>query len=182
MRTNIWTSSTPRTSAEVTLRVVDSLESVPAHAWNALLESTGNPFVRHEFLLALERAGCVGRGSGWTPRHLVLQTAAGEIEAALPLYSKSDSWGEFVFDWSWAKAYAQAGLPYYPKLLSMAPFTPATGPRLLASPMGSSDLRRQIAEAESLSRAMDKAAWTKFLVFSCSIVAVVISLVFLLLM
>jgi predicted N-acyltransferase len=115
----------------VTLRVVDSIGSIPAQEWNAL-ETGGNPFVRHEFLLALERAGCVGPGTGWIPRHLLLQTAAGEIEAALPLYSKSDSWGEFVFDWSWARAYQQAGLPYYPKLVSMAPFTPAPGPRLLA--------------------------------------------------
>jgi predicted N-acyltransferase len=135
MRTNIWTSSTPRTSAEVTLRVVDSLATVPAEHWNALANApdlAGNPFVRHEFLLALERTGCVGAGTGWVPRHLLLQTTSGEIEAALPLYSKSDSWGEFVFDWSWARAYAQAGLRYYPKLVSMAPFTPATGPRLLA--------------------------------------------------
>ena len=131
MRTSIWTSSTPRTSAEVTLRVVDSIGSIPAQQWNAL-ETGGNPFVRHEFLLALERAGCVGPGTGWSPRHLLLQTATGEIEAALPLYSKSDSWGEFVFDWSWARAYQQAGLRYYPKLVSMTPFTPATGPRLLA--------------------------------------------------
>jgi predicted N-acyltransferase len=131
MRTSIWTSSTPRTSAEVTLRVVDSIDSVSAQQWNAL-ETGGNPCVRHEFLLALERAGCVGPGTGWAPRHLVLQTAGGEIEAALPLYSKSDSWGEFVFDWSWARAYSQAGLRYYPKLVSMVPFTPATGPRLLA--------------------------------------------------
>src|SRR5262245_16584837 len=144
MRTNIWTSSTPRTSAEVPLRVVDSLESVPAQAWNALLESGGNPFVRHEFLFALERAGCVGRGTGWTPHHLLLQTASGEIEAALPLYSKGDSWGEFVFDWSWARAYSQAGLRYYPKLVSMAPFTPATGPRLLAK---TPDAREQLATA-----------------------------------
>jgi uncharacterized protein len=133
MRTNIWTSSTPRTSAEgaVNLRAIDSLASIPAQHWNAL-ELGGNPFVRHEFLLALERTGCVGAGTGWVPHHLLLETASGEIDAALPLYSKSDSWGEFVFDWSWARAYAQAGLRYYPKLTSMPPFTPATGPRLLA--------------------------------------------------
>ncbi|MGH8239061.1 MAG: GNAT family N-acetyltransferase [Steroidobacteraceae bacterium] len=123
----------------MTLRVLNSIDSVPAQEWNALAnapDSGGNPFVRHEFLLALERTGCVGRGSGWTPRHLLLQTASGEIEAALPLYSKSDSWGEFVFDWSWARAYSQAGLHYYPKLVSMPPFTPATGPRLLAKTQG----------------------------------------------
>jgi uncharacterized protein len=131
MRTNIWTRSTLRTNAEVTLRVVESLDGVPAQHWNALAMD-GNPFVRHEFLLTLERAGCVGPGTGWLPRHLVMQNAAGELDAALPLYSKDDSWGEFVFDWSWARAYAQAGLRYYPKLVSMPPFTPATGPRLLA--------------------------------------------------
>jgi uncharacterized protein len=143
MRTSIWTSSTPRTSAEVTLRIVDSIASVPAQQWNAL-ETGGNPFVRHEFLLALERTGCVGAGTGWTPCHLLLQTASGEVEAALPLYSKSDSWGEFVFDWSWARAYQQAGLRYYPKLISMPPFTPATGPRLLAK---TPDARKQLAAA-----------------------------------
>jgi predicted N-acyltransferase len=127
----------------VTLRVVDSIESVSAQQWNAL-ETGGNPFVRHEFLLALERAGCVGPGTGWIPRHLLLQTATGEIEAAVPLYSKSDSWGEFVFDWSWARAYQQAGVRYYPKLVSMAPFTPATGPRLLAK---SQAAREQMAAA-----------------------------------
>jgi predicted N-acyltransferase len=143
MRTSIWTSSTPRPSAEVTLRIVDSIASVPAQQWNAL-ETGGNPFVRHEFLLTLERTGCVGGGTGWTPCHLLLQTASGELEAALPLYSKSDSWGEFVFDWSWARAYQQAGLSYYPKLISMPPFTPATGPRLLAR---THDARTRLAAA-----------------------------------
>jgi predicted N-acyltransferase len=143
MRTSIWTSSTPRPSAEVTLRIVDSIASVPAQQWNAL-ETGGNPFVRHEFLLTLERTGCVGAHTGWTPCHLLLQTASGELEAALPLYSKSDSWGEFVFDWSWARAYQQAGLSYYPKLISMPPFTPATGPRLLAR---TQDARTRLAAA-----------------------------------
>jgi uncharacterized protein len=132
MRTNTWISSTRRASAEarVTLRVLDSVGSVPAQQWNAL-ELDGNPFVRHEFLQALESTGCVGTATGWVPHHLVLHDADGELEAALPLYRKTDSWGEFVFDWSWARAYSQAGLRYYPKLVSMAPFTPATGPRLL---------------------------------------------------
>jgi predicted N-acyltransferase len=143
MRTSIWTNSTPRPSAEVTLRIVDSIASVPAQQWNAL-ETGGNPFVRHEFLLTRERTGCVGGGTGWTPCHLLLQTASGDIEAALPLYSKSDSWGEFVFDWSWARAYQQAGLSYYPKLISMPPFTPATGPRLLAK---TQDARTRLASA-----------------------------------
>jgi len=143
MRTSIWTNSTPRPSAEVTLRIVDSIASVPAQQWNAL-ETGGNPFVSHEFLLTLERTGCVGGDTSWTPCHLLLQTASCEVEAALPLYRKSDSWGEFVFDWSWARAYQQAGLSYYPKLISMPPFTPATGPRLLAK---TQDARTRLASA-----------------------------------
>jgi predicted N-acyltransferase len=127
----------------VTLRIVDSIASVPAQQWNAL-ETGGNPFVRHEFLLTLERTSCVGGATGWTPCHLLLQSASGDVEAALPLYSKSDSWGEFVFDWSWARAYQQAGLSYYPKLISMPPFTPATGPRLLAK---THDARTRLAAA-----------------------------------
>src|SRR5687767_4372293 len=100
MRTSTSTSSTPRTSAEaaVTLRVIDSIESIPAQQWNAL-GLDGNPFVRHEFLLALEATGCVGSTTGWSPHHLVIESDAGELEAALPLYRKTDSWGEFVFDW-----------------------------------------------------------------------------------
>ncbi|HKU16228.1 MAG TPA: GNAT family N-acetyltransferase [Steroidobacteraceae bacterium] len=143
MRTNTWTSSTPPASAEVTLRVVDSIASVPAQHWNAL-DLAGNPFVHHEFLLALERTRCVGAGTGWMPHHLLLEGASGELEAALPLYHKTDSWGEFVFDWSWARAYSQAGLHYYPKLTSMPPFTPATGPRLLAK---TQQAREQMAAA-----------------------------------
>jgi uncharacterized protein len=129
-------------------RIVTSIAHLTAEKWNAL-ELGGNPFVRHEFLLALEREGCVGPGSGWSPHHLVLETAGGEIEAAMPLYRKTDSWGEFVFDWSWAKAYVQAGLRYYPKLVSMPPFTPATGPRLLVGATTTADRAR-----EHLSKAL----------------------------
>jgi uncharacterized protein len=129
-------------------RIITAIERIPAAAWNAL-ELGGNPFVRHEFLLALEREACVGSGSGWLPNHLVLEDEAGRLQAALPLYRKSDSWGEFVFDWSWAKAYAQAGLRYYPKLVSMAPFTPATGPRLLVAADADATQAR-----ERLSRAL----------------------------
>jgi predicted N-acyltransferase len=126
-------------------RFLSSIDRIPAHAWNAL-DPGRHPFARHEFLQTLEEEGRVGTASGWLPHHLVLESADGKLCGAMPLYRKSHSWGEFVFDWSWAKAYAQAGLHYYPKLLSMAPFTPATGPRLL-SPAEPPDLRRQIAEA-----------------------------------
>jgi predicted N-acyltransferase len=107
-----------------------SIESIPADEWNAL-ELRGNPTVSHEFLLALEQARCVGPHAGWSACHLALRDEHGALRGAMPLYRKTHSWGEFVFDFSWAQAYAQAGLRYYPKLVSMVPFTPAPGTRLL---------------------------------------------------
>ncbi len=123
-------------------RTVGSIDRIPAAQWNALALA-GNPFVRHEFLLALERTGCVGAAAGWVPNHLILEDGE-RLLAALPLYRKAHSWGEFVFDWSWARAYDQAGLRYYPKLVSMPPFTPATGPRLLLAPDAPSDAKARL--------------------------------------
>jgi len=111
---------------------VSSLEQVPAASWNAL--ARGEPFLRHEFLLAMEHAGCVGAKTAWQPCHLLISDEAGGLLGAMPLYLKFDSRGEFVFDWSWADAYERAGRPYYPKLVSAVPFTPATGRRLLILP------------------------------------------------
>jgi predicted N-acyltransferase len=128
-------------------RVLASIQEAPAAQWNAL-DTAGNPFVRHEFLAALEETGCVGPASGWTPAHLVLESERGEIEGAAVLYRKTHSWGEFVFDWSWARAWSQAGLRYYPKLVSMPPFTPATGPRLLTRRSPDADrIRAKLARA-----------------------------------
>jgi len=111
-------------------RFLDSIAQIDAASWNSLL-SDGQPFLRHEFLSALEESGCAVRRTGWAPRHLVLVDAGGAAIGAMPLYLKGHSRGEFVFDFSWANAYAQHGLPYYPKLLSAIPFTPVRGPRLL---------------------------------------------------
>ena len=109
--------------------VHSAIAAIPASDWNALA-GEDYPFLRHEFLLAAEQSGCVSPQSGWTPRHITL-SQDGSIVAALPLYEKSHSWGEFVFDWAWAQAYTQAGLNYYPKLVSAVPFTPAPSRRLL---------------------------------------------------
>jgi len=117
----------------VTARVLSSIAQIEAASWNALI-GNGQPFLRHEFLLALEASGCTVPRTGWTVRHLVIDDAHGRPVAALPLYRKSHSRGEFVFDFSWANAYAQHGMPYYPKLLSAVPFTPVRGPRLLIGP------------------------------------------------
>ena len=114
-------------------RFLKSIKDIDAAGWNALA-GTRQPFVRHEFLLALEESGCAVTRTGWTPRHLVLEDAAGRAIGAMPLYRKGHSRGEFVFDFSWANAYAQHGLDYYPKLLCAVPFTPVRGARLLTGP------------------------------------------------
>jgi predicted N-acyltransferase len=115
-------------------RLLKSIAEVEPSEWNALVASAAQPFLRHEFLLSLEESGCTTPKTGWTPEHLVARDATGRLVGAVPLYRKSHSRGEFVFDFSWANAYAQYGLPYYPKLLSAVPFTPVSGPRLLVSP------------------------------------------------
>ncbi len=113
-------------------RIARSLAEVDAAEWNAL-PGSDPPFLRHEFLLALEETGCATPDTGWSACHVLLRTRDGRLHGALPLYLKSHSWGEFVFDFAWADAYHRAGLSYYPRLVSTVPFTPATGPRLLAA-------------------------------------------------
>jgi predicted N-acyltransferase len=110
----------------------DSIEAIPQAAWNRLTDPD-TPFLRHEFLAALERHACVGKGLGWLPHHLALHDSGGELVAAAPCYLKFNSYGEFVFDWAWADAYRRCGLPYYPKLVVASPYTPATGPRILVA-------------------------------------------------
>ena len=102
-------------------------------AWRAL-EPPDFPFFDYEFLRALERSGSIGGGSGWSPVYLVCKDDLGGVLGALPLYLKAHSYGEYIFDWEWAHAYRQHGLPYYPKLVAAVPFTPATGPKLLVRP------------------------------------------------
>lgn len=110
--------------------VIGRMAEVPADEWDTL-GTAGNPFLSHAFLDALEGSGCVGADTGWQPRHLLLRDASGRLVGAVPQYLKAHSWGEFVFDWNWAQAYARAGHDYYPKQLSAVPYTPVTGPRLL---------------------------------------------------
>ena len=115
------------------MRIVTDLADVPAADWDALAfpTPTANPFLRHAFLHALTATGCATAETGWTPCFITLWDGA-ELAAALPLYAKDHSYGEYVFDWAWADAYQRNDLPYYPKLLSAIPFTPVAGPRLLA--------------------------------------------------
>jgi len=113
----------------ISVEVRDTLSEVSAASWNALTPDD-NPFTRYEFLYALETTGCLGEKKGWYPRYFLVFNA-GELIAACPTYVKTNSYGEFVFDWAWAEAYERNGLPYYPKLVSAIPYTPATGRRLL---------------------------------------------------
>lgn len=115
--------------------IVSSLHDIGQAAWDALASSQArpNPFLSYAFLHALHESGSAAPDSGWQPQFIVLYDAdTDRLAAALPLYVKMHSYGEYVFDWAWADAYERNGLDYYPKLLSAIPFTPVTGPRLLA--------------------------------------------------
>ena len=116
-------------AADTVIRVVPRMADLDPAAWDAL--AGDSPFLRHAFLHALETTDCVGAHIGWEPVHLAL-FRNGQLDAAMPLYIKHHSWGEFVFDWAWADAYRRHGLNYYPKLVCCVPFSPVPGPRLLA--------------------------------------------------
>ncbi len=110
------------------------IAEIGRQAWDACADNpayAGNPFVRYDFLDAVEAANCAVEKTGWGPHHISVEDEHGRVAAVMPLYLKSHSQGEYVFDHAWADAYERAGGQYYPKLLSAAPFTPATGPRLL---------------------------------------------------
>ena len=112
---------------ELDVAVHSSISDIAADDWDRLA-GDDFPFLRHAFLAAAEETGCVSDTTGWQPRHLALSDD-GRLRAAMPLYEKTHSWGEFVFDWAWADAYRRAGLAYYPKLVSAIPFTPAPSKR-----------------------------------------------------
>jgi predicted N-acyltransferase len=114
-----------------TVRLLDAVGETRAAEWDALTDA-GNPFVSHAFLTALEDSNSVGERSGWLPAPLTIDGPDGRLAGALPAYVKSHSQGEYVFDHSWADAWRRAGGSYYPKLQIAAPFTPATGPRVLS--------------------------------------------------
>lgn len=126
------------------LERLTTLGAIDAATWNAL--AGDSPFLRHEFLHALEQTGCVGPGTTWQPCYLVARDERG-LAGALPLFIKYDSHGEFVFDWSWADAYERAGRSYYPKLVSAVPFTPATGRRLLLRDAQGADVAAKLIDA-----------------------------------
>ena len=110
------------------IHFIESIKNIDETTWNNLVDSD-YPFMKHSFLLSLEESKCVGEGTGWYTFHLVVKEEE-DVIALMPMYIKTDSHGEFIFDWSWADAFYRNGLDYYPKLVSAIPFTPASGPRL----------------------------------------------------
>ena len=152
---------------EIRVRVASSLSEIAAAQWDACAnpaaggaaEPNGeryNPFLSHAFLSALESSGSVGGRTGWSPVHLLVDGADGQLAGAAPAYLKTNSQGEYVFDHAWADAFLRAGGDYYPKIQVAVPFTPVTGRRLLIRPDGQSD-RARLALVAGLEALREKA-------------------------
>ncbi len=124
-----------RSAPALTLSLHPSIGDIPAAEWDSCA-GPGNPFVSHAFLAAVEESGSAGNRTGWLPQHAALRDAAGRLVACAPMYAKSHSYGEYVFDHGWAHAFERAGGEYYPKLQVASPFSPVPGPRLLLHPEG----------------------------------------------
>ena len=116
-------------ATDLTVQLITSFNEIAPTAWDALTD--GTPLLSHAFFSALENSGSIGQGTGWLPRPLIV-TQGEKLLGAMPLFLKSHSYGEYVFDWAWADAYHRSGMEYYPKLLSAIPFSPVTCSRLLA--------------------------------------------------
>ena len=134
------------------IRVLNGLQQVSPESWNRLAGNS-NPFVRYEFLRALEDSGCVRAETGWYPQHLLLENDDNELIAVAPAYLKTHSYGEYVFDWAWADAYERSGHSYYPKLVFAIPFSPVTGPRILAQNLTGDIVEAMAAGARELADA-----------------------------
>jgi len=143
--------------APVHIRIEEHVSAVAPEAWNALLDQSPQPtpFMRHEYLASLIDSGSATADTGWAPLVLLLEDAAGALQAACIAWIKSHSYGEYVFDWAWADAYQRHGLDYYPKLLVAVPFTPVPGSRLLARDASSRRVLlqalRQLAQQQGFS-------------------------------
>lgn len=140
-------------SLELEFSLEGSISEIDPILWDRCA-GKDNPFLAHSFFKALEDSACVGEGTGWEPHPLLARDREGEIRAVLPLYAKTHSYGEYVFDWAWAEAYEKAGGRYYPKWQGGVPFTPVPGPRLLGSCKKETALAlRQICDQTGFSSA-----------------------------
>lgn len=161
-------------SSDAIVKLVPSIHDVDAAAWDACANPDGasfNPFVAHAFLNALEQAKTVGPGTGWLPRHVILDDGRGGIAAAAPCYVKNHSQGEYVFDYGWAEAYELAGGRYYPKLQLSVPFTPVPGPRLLVKGGAQAAANEQVLAAAAVEVARQNGLSSVHLTFLAKAVA-----------
>ncbi len=156
----------PTSSPSLTATVLDRIDAVPAADWDACA-GPDNPFLRHAFLKALEDSNSVGRKTGWLPQHLAIADETGALVAAAPMYVKSHSQGEYVFDWGWAEAYERAGGRYYPKLQVAVPFTPVPGPRLLVRPSCADAAALREALVDTLRSIAEKSRFSSLHVTFC---------------
>lgn len=142
-----------------TAEFLTGLDDIAAADWDSIA-GTDYPFLQHRFLHGLEKTDCTTAETGWQPCHLVLRQGD-RLAAVMPLYLKSHSYGEYVFDWSWADAWRQSGLHYYPKLVTAIPFTPATGPRLCTAPGVDANQALDIAvqAVQQLAAKQDISSW-----------------------
>ncbi|BBP47044.1 hypothetical protein THMIRHAS_24170 [Thiosulfatimonas sediminis] len=138
------------------MQVLSAISEISAELWNGL-HASDNPFIQHQFLAALERHGCVSERFGWVPKHLLFWQNE-ELYGAVILYEKHNNYGEFVFDHAWQQAWQSVGLPYYPKLVSAVPYTPARGPRIILAPSIRTDLQRSQAVTKQIVQALQNFA------------------------
>src|SRR5258705_9820688 len=131
------------TNGMITVKVHASISEIPAAAWDACAGEE-NPSVSHAFLNALEESGSTTTRTGWTPQHLTPAGPGSSTIGVVPLYAKTHSYGEYIFDYGWADAFERAGGRYYPKLLSAVPFTPVPGPRILLRSGASAEAREHL--------------------------------------
>lgn len=145
---------------DVRIEILSGIDQAGPADWAALAD-TRDPFLEWGFLAALERHGAVAPRLGWTPSHIAVRDDAGSLVGLLPMYLKHNSFGEFIYDWSWAQAWRQAGLAYYPKLFTGVPYTPATGRRLLAipGPMHDEIRNRLVSAAIGLAGELGISSW-----------------------
>ncbi len=154
----------PDGTDRLVIRTADDIADIGAADWDRCAGTAGgagNPFVSYDFLHALEETGCCNAESGWLPQHLVLEDPDGSVRGVVPAYLKNHSYGEYVFDWGWGDAYERAGGRYYPKLQISVPFSPVTGPRLLA-PAGPEQVRDRLLLINGLIRVCEKLGISNF--------------------
>lgn len=126
------------------LTSLDTFNQIPSSDFRRI-SSSKSPLLASSFFNCLETSGCIGDGTGWWPNHLLLSDEVG-LQGIIPAYIKSHSWGEFVFDWSWAEAYEQHGLEYYPKLVCTIPFTPISSDKLISTSLGHGDVLEKLTD------------------------------------